>query len=147
MKDPNGLDTLNDLVEVSKDGEYGFRSSAEHAKSPELRTLFNQRAQECQQAASELQSTIAQLGGKPDSGGSAGGALHRGWVAVRSTLSGYTDQALLDECERGEDVAMARYRKALERPLPEPARALVATQFMGVQRNHDQIRALRDRFK
>ena len=31
--------------------------------------------------------------------------------------------------------------------LPEPLRALIQRQEMGVQRNHDQIKALRDRIK
>jgi uncharacterized protein (TIGR02284 family) len=139
------IDTLNDLLEVSRDGEYGFRTSAEHAKSPGLRTVFNQRAAECNSAARELEAMVRQLGGKADSGGTTGGALHRGWVKVRSALTGYTDEALLEECERGEDVALARYRKAVEEPLPETVRSMVAAQLMGVQRNHDQMRALRDR--
>jgi uncharacterized protein (TIGR02284 family) len=139
------IDTLNDLLEVSRDGEYGFRTSAEHAKSAGLRTVFNQRADECRSAARELEALVTQLGGKADSGGTAGGALHRGWVKVRSALTGYTDEALLEECERGEDVALARYRKAVEEPLPETVRSMVAAQLMGVQRNHDQMRTLRDR--
>jgi uncharacterized protein (TIGR02284 family) len=139
------IDTLNDLLEVSRDGEYGFRTCAEHAKSAGLRTVFNQRAEECQGAARELEAMVTQLGGKADSGGTAGGALHRGWVKVRSALTGYTDEALLEECERGEDVALARYRKAVEQPLPETVRSMVAAQLMGVQRNHDQMRTLRDR--
>ena len=69
-------------------------------------------------------------------------------VAVRASLTGYTDQAMLEECERGEDAALARYRKALrDDTLPEPLRALIQRQEMGVQRNHDQIKALRDRIK
>ena len=55
---------------------------------------------------------------------------------------------MLEECERGEDAAMARYRKALKQDtLPEPLLALVQRQQMGVQQNHDQIKALRDRMK
>lgn len=141
------ISTLNDLIETCRDGEYGFRSSAEHVKSPELRTLFTTRADDCQHAARELQTHIVQLGGKPDEGGSATGAVHRGWVAVRGTLSGYSDQAMLEETERGEDAAMARYRDALKEDLPEPVRSLVQRQYDGVKRNHDQIRNLRDRMK
>jgi uncharacterized protein (TIGR02284 family) len=50
--------------------------------------------------------------------------------------------------ERGEDVAKAKYRKALENAeLPEDVRAIVQRQYDGVLRNHDQIRDLRDRFR
>lgn len=138
------ISTLNDLIETCKDGEYGFRSCAEHADSSELVSVFNRHAEECLQAARELQEHVVQAGGSPDTGGTASGAVHRGWVAVRSALSSYDDLAVLKECERGEDVAVARYRAALEKPLPESLRAVVERQYQGVQRNHQQIRDLRD---
>lgn len=140
--------TLNDLIETSKDGQFGFDACAEHVNSEELRNLFTQRSKECEQAAAELQPLVLQFGGKPDKGGSASGALHRGWVAVRGSLTGYTDLAMLEECERGEDAALASYRKALkDDTLPEAVRSIVARQQLGVQRNHDQIKLLRDRLK
>ena len=57
------------------------------------------------------------------------------------------DLAILEECERGEDVAKARYGKALEETLPEDNRVVVQRQYDGVMRNHDQIRDLRDRYR
>lgn len=142
------VDTLNDLIETCKDGQFGFQACAEHATSAELRNLFSLRSRECEQAAAELAPLVLQYGGKPDQGGSATGALHRGWVAVRGSLVGYSDEAMLEECERGEDAALSRYRKALkDDALPEPVRAIVARQQLGVQRNHDQVKLLRDRLK
>jgi len=127
MTNDDIVDTLNDLIETCKD--------------------FLQRAAECQTAASELQPYVVQYGGKPDQSGSASGALHRGWVSVRGSLVGFTDQAMLDECERGEDAALARYRKALKQELPATLIAIVQRQEIGVQRNHDQVKLLRDRAK
>lgn len=148
MNNEDVISTLNDLIETCKDGEFGFRECAEHVHSRDLATLMLRRADECQQAARELQSLVAQFGGEPDTGGSATGAMHRGWVAVRGTLSGYDDHAMLSECERGEDAALARYRNALEKKeLPEPVRLVVERQFQGVKRNHDEVRDLRDRLK
>ncbi len=141
------IDTLNDLIKISKDGEYGFQALAEHAKSPPLRQLFARRASECSAAASQLQMHVTRLGGEADTGGSATGALHRGWVAVRATLAGYTDQALLDECERGEDAALERYNEALQQTLPIDIQPVVALQREGVKRNHDQVRTLRDQLE
>ena len=139
------VETVNDLIATSKDGELGFTTCAERATSSELRRLFLQRAAECRQAAEELRPAVIQYGGEPETDGTTSGTLHRGWVALRGSLAGYTDQALLDECERGEDAALARYRAALrDDVLPEPLRALVARQQLGVQANHDQIKRLRD---
>ncbi len=147
MSNDDVIDTLNDLIETCKDGEYGFTSCQEHAKSSALQSLLAQRAGDCAQAARELQSQVTQLGGNPDTGGSATGALHRGWVSVRSTLTGHNDTAMLEECERGEDKALARYRDALKQDLPPGVRTVVERQYEGVKRNHDLIRAMRDRSK
>ncbi len=138
---------LNDLIEACKDGEYGFRACAEHVHSGELRTLLERRAAESEQAAKELQAQVALLGGEPDTGGSASGALHRGWVAARGKLAGYSDLAMLTECERGEDVALARFRKALACELPTGVKSVVERLYQGVQHHHDEIRNLRDRLK
>lgn len=138
------IDVLQDLVECCKDGEYGFRESAEQAKRQDLKSLFLQRADDCRSAAQELNQLVRQFGGKAEEGGSAMGAMHRGWVSIKSKLTSYDDKAVLEECERGEDNAKARYKKALEKNLPADIRAVVERQYQGVQRNHDQVKMLRD---
>jgi uncharacterized protein (TIGR02284 family) len=141
------IDALDDLAECCKDGEYGFRACAEQAKRQDLKSLFLQRADDCRTAAQELYAQIRALGGKPDQGGSTAGALHRGWVSIKATLSTYDDKAVLEECERGEDNALARYRKAIKQTLPGNIKQIVERQMQGAQRNHDQIKMLRDQFR
>jgi uncharacterized protein (TIGR02284 family) len=141
------LDALQDLVECSLDGEYGFRSCAEHAKREDLKSTFLQRADDCRRGAQELNEIIRACGGKVEEHGSAAGAMHRGWVAVKSALSTYDDKAILEEAERGEDNAKARYMKALRVPMPPSIKMVVEQQMQGVQRNHDQIKMLRDQFR
>ncbi len=142
--DSDTIDTLNNLLETSRNGEYGFRTSAEHVKAQDIKTLLNRRADDCRDAARELESLIGRSGGKADEGGTVAGALHRGWVSVKSVLTGHSDEAILNECERGEDTAVAQYRKALKQDLPASVRAVVERQAQGAQRNHDQVKALRD---
>ena len=143
----DALDVLEDLAECSKDGEYGFRACAEQAERQDLKTMFMQRADECRKAAQELNQKISTLGGTTEEGGSATGAIHRGWVSVKTALSTRDDKAVLEECERGEDVALARYRKAMKQNLPADVKQLVEKQMQGVQKNHDQIKMLRDQFR
>ena len=138
------VDTLNDLLESCHDGEYGFTTAAEHAKAADIKAALTRHADECRSAAKELAVLIQSLGGEADEGGTMTGALHRGWVSARGTLGGYSDEAMLDECERGEDAAVASYRKALETTLPVAVRSVVERQAQGAQRNHDEIKALRN---
>ena len=138
------IDVLNDLLENARDGEYGFRLCAEEVDSAQLKQVFSARSTECARAAQELVQLITQFGGKPDEGGTAAGALHRGWVHVKGAVGANSDVSMLEECERGEDAAVARYRKALKETLPADIRMVVEQQAQGAQRNHDQIKALRD---
>jgi uncharacterized protein (TIGR02284 family) len=138
------IETLNDLIETCKNGEYGFRECAGYARSSQLKAMFEQRADECRAAAAQLQVHVRELGGKPDARGSFTGAMHRGWVTARSKLSSDEDLALLEECERGEDSALESYREALKQQMPLPVRNLVEAQYRGVEQNHDLIRKLRD---
>ena len=143
----NAISILNDLIETSKDGEKGFRTSAEDTRNGELKSVFVARAQDCAKAAADLQQLVTRLGGNPESGGSVAGAVHRGWVNLKSSVTDRSDLAILEECERGEDVAKARYKKALEADLPDDIRDIVQHQYDGAVRNHDQVRDLRDRYR
>lgn len=144
MDNDDIIGTLNKLIETCKDGEYGFKTSAEHVKSAQLRTVFLECSESCRQGAAELQAEVARLGGKPEHDSSTTGTLHRSWVNLKSALTGNDDKAILDECERGEDAALARYRDAIKEPLPSGIMAIVQRQYEGAKRNHDRVRSLRD---
>lgn len=147
MDNDEVISTLNDLIETSKDGEDGFRTCAEDASDPMLKTFFSNRAQACSAAVIELQDMVRAYGGDPERSGGLGGALHRRWVDIKALVTGQDDKAVLRECERGEDVAVASYRRALEKNLPVEVRALVERQYQGVLQNHDQVRSLRDQYR
>ncbi|RST54010.1 ferritin-like domain-containing protein [Variovorax sp. DXTD-1] len=138
------VDVLNDLLENCRDGEFGFRACAEEVESDAVKRLFSDRAIQCKAAEGQLIQMITAYGGQPVEGGTTSGALHRGWVHVKGTLGANSELSMLESCERGEDMAIARYRKALKQNLPADVRGLVSQQAEGAQRNHDQIRDLRD---
>lgn len=147
MKTDDTIDRLNTLIETCKDGEYGFKACAEHVKSTDLKTVFLRRSEDCRKGARELQTLVAGLGGKAETDSSATGTLHRGWVAVVGTLSGYSDEQMLNECERGEDAALERYREAMKQAFPSDVAGVVQKQYEGVKRNHEQIRTLRNQVR
>ena len=139
------IKVLNNLIETSKDGEAGFRTCASDIKDPQLKTLFNNRSRECAAAAGELQGLVLELGGTPEDSTSFSGDMHRRWVDIKSAITGKSDEAILNECERGEDVAKKHYSEALENQnLPMNVRDVIQRQYSGVLRNHDQIKALRN---
>jgi uncharacterized protein (TIGR02284 family) len=138
------ISTLNNLIATSKDGEEGFRSCAENVKNPTLRAFFEQKAERCREGAAQLQQIVREMGGDPDTGGSMSGAMHRFWLKLKSSITGMDDRAILDECERGEDVAEASYEDALQLELPVDVRRVVQNQYREVMANHDRVKELRN---
>jgi uncharacterized protein (TIGR02284 family) len=136
--------TLNELIATCKDGDEGFRTSAEAIKNPQLKTFFEQKARRCALGAAQLQDKVREFGGDPGRSGSAAGALHRFWINLRSTLAGMDEPAILDECARGEDAAKRTYEAALKKDLPADMRLLVEKQYREVKANHDRVHEMRN---
>ena len=144
MERDDVISTLNNLIATSKDGEEGFRTCAENVKNPTLKTFFQQKAERCRQGAVQLQQIVREMGGEPERDSSFSGALHRFWVDIRGTISGMSDHAILDECERGEDSAKRAYEDALKEDLPGDVRRVVENQYREVKTNHDRVKELRN---
>ena len=143
------ISTLNSLIETLKDGQEGFRQAAEAVKDSQLKSLFNELSLQRSKFAGELQSHAIQMGeSTPEDSSSTAGALHRAWINMKSAITSQDDHAILAECERGEDSAVAEYKKAMEdEDLSAPVRETISRQFTDVKNAHDRIKALRDATK
>ena len=140
-------DVLDDLIEITRDGEEGFSHAAQYVTDRALRDEFNQFSRERAQIVSELQRMQRNYGKRDvDYSGSVMGAFHRAWMDIRSVVTKREDQAILDEAERGEDAAVESYQKALthEPPLPASVHSTVQALANKIQRAHDRVRSLRD---
>ena len=138
------ISTLNGLIETCKDGQNGFTEAADGVERSDLKSLFYEFAQQRSQFAGELQTLVQTLGGDPENSGSISGALHRGWINIKSAVTGKDEASILNECERVEDVAKNAYKNALETSLPAHILDTVQTQYAAVQSAHDRVKALRD---
>ncbi len=84
------------------------------------------------------------MGGDPETTGSVAASLHRGWINIKSAVTGRDDSAILNEVERGEDAAKKAYKDALAESLPANVNTVVQTQSEAVNAEHDKVRNLRD---
>lgn len=138
------ISTLNGLIETLKDGQEGFKQSAEGVESSNLKTTFYELGQQRAQFVGELQTLVRELGGDPENSGSIAGTLHRGWINIKSAVTGKDEGAILNEAERGEDVAKNSYKDALAQSLPANVLNVVQNQYSAIQAAHDKVKALRD---
>lgn len=138
------ISTLNGLIETCKDGQEGFKQAAEGVENSQLKSAFYEFGQQRAQFAGELQTLVRELGGDPENSGSISGALHRGWINIKSAVTGKDEGAILNEAERGEDSAKNAYKDALEQNLPSNVFNVIQQQYTAVQKAHDSVKSWRD---
>ncbi len=139
---------IDNLIETLKDGQEGFKQAAESVKDPQLKAVFDEYSRQRARFLSELRSQAQSPDDRESKpGGSAAGALHRGWINLKSALTAGDDHAILAECERGEDSAVDEYKKALNNGLSGPVQQIVSSQYTQVKEAHDRVKSLRDASK
>ena len=136
------ISTLNNLIETCKDGQKGFQTAAEGVDRSDLKSLFANFSTQRAKFLGELQQEVRTLGGDPEKSGSVAATLHRGWINLKSAVTGKDDAAVISECERGEDSAVSNYQDALKKDLPVDVLMLVRQQYSEVKAAHDRIRSL-----
>lgn len=142
MDNSTAISTLNNLIAICHDGEGGFTTAAGAVKTLHVKSLFERFSRQRAEMARELESEVRKLGGTPSTGGSVTGAIHHGWMNIKSLVTGGDESAIIAEAERGEDAAKAAFQAALKDPLPAGARELIEQQAAIVKVAHDEVRAL-----
>ncbi|WP_210515592.1 ferritin-like domain-containing protein [Hymenobacter terricola] len=126
----------NDLVEINKTATKGYQEAAEGVTSPQLKSELSRLSQQRAQFASELSQHATQYGINPEAHGTVEGALtdaaaavHRGWINIKSAITGQDDSAILGECETGDATALKAYETALQaNDLPTEAKSVIEQQ-------------------
>jgi len=137
------ISLLNDLIEITKDGQEGFRQAAENVKDIELKEYFNEESLIRARMMGDLQNEVIHLGGDPDKHGSVSGKIHRTWFNIKSAI-GMDDQSIVASVETGEDAAVKMYESVLKAELPSDIRDLAQQQFINIKATHDRVRELRN---
>lgn len=138
------ISTLNGLIETCRDGQEGFKTAAEGIERSDLKTVFYEFSQQRAEFTGVLQELVRSLGGDPENSGSFSAAVHRGWIDIKSIVTGKDEAAILNECERGEDFAKKAYADALKTSLPADVMGVIAQQSQSVQAAHNRIKEMRD---
>jgi uncharacterized protein (TIGR02284 family) len=139
----NTVSILEDLIEINNDGNHGYKTAADDIDNPAYKTLFYGYAQQRAQFAAELEREAQLLGRDPDAGESVLGAIHRGWINIKSAFTSGGSEAILGECETGDKAALETYEKALAQSLPSNIESIVRTQYQAVQEAYNKVRSFK----
>lgn len=139
---------INELIEKNNDAYKGFNKAADKAENHQLKTFLSKQSSQRKQFAQELTNELrtADPDFKADDDGSVTGSLHRTWMDVKSALSGDNDEAILEECLRGEKAARDEYKEALEEnhTLPTNLQSTLRQQLSEIKDTLNRVSRLED---
>lgn len=134
------IDTLNELISVTRDSAKFYGEAASEAKNPALQSLFRSMADSKNGIVGALSGEVRSEGAEPDSSGSFSGSLHRLYGEVRGKL-GSDDYTYVSQLEASEDRMLHAYRDVLEdKDAPPTVKSVVSEYLPKVQAQHDLMR-------
>lgn len=120
---------LNELLQKNYEAEKGYRKAAENSENGLLKSLLESEASKRHDFGVQIEQEIVKLGGMTEKSTSTESKVHRTWMDVKAALAPKTDNAIVKECERGDQVAIKDYEKVLkENELTASSRKLVQQQ-------------------
>lgn len=139
------VDALNHLLQTNRDSEEGYRAAAEALREDSsLHTLLHRYSQQRARFAGDLEQEVRTYGGEPAGEGTMAGSLRRGWLGLKSAVTGGSPRAILAECDRSEQSALEDYEEALKDDLPEYLKETLRQQHDEILEARQHLRALKD---
>lgn len=140
-KNKQTVKTIQNLIEVCKDGEKGYKEASDRVDHDEFKTILYRLSQQRAMFRSELENDlIKDYNEEAKSSESVASKLHRGWLDFKSGLKGNDTKAVLEECERGEKHAIDKYSEALDGKLPSYLEERVQNQLNMIKGTLSQLR-------
>jgi len=106
---------LQMLLQKNYDAEKGFKKAMTKTESDSLKEFLKRQALKHNRFATELDKEIRSLNETPKEQGSFTGKLSRAWMDIKVAVSGNHDEAIIEECVRGEKDSAEEYEEALDK--------------------------------
>lgn len=136
------IKNLNRIIEIANDGRCGYENAAKNVNDDTLKALFTQYSDERASFVRELKDEVLKLGGDPEEGGDALGALHRTWMNITSGLASGERADVLKSCITGEQAAVKAYTEGLQNETTSDIRDLLDQQLTRIKSALENIQSL-----
>lgn len=144
MDNAHDVTVLNTLIRTTIDSARGFADASEEDSNARHSQFFGEMASERSQVVMQLQTQVTALGGEPEDSSSFTAAAHRGFMDLKQAVMGNSDEAIVEEVERGEDYLKAKYEAALQDgELSPETRQVIQQAYQSVRKGHDRASAMK----
>lgn len=136
---------LQDLLEKNYDAEKGFTKAMKNAKSENLKQFLKKQAVQRSRFATEITQELRNLNEEPKESGSVTGDLHRTWMDIKTAVVGNEDEAVLEECIRGEKASAKEYEEKLQKyNFPAQVSNVLQKQSSEIHQTLSRVKRLED---
>ncbi|NND88274.1 MAG: PA2169 family four-helix-bundle protein [Flavobacteriaceae bacterium] len=141
----NLVNNLQELLEKNYDAEKGFTKAMKDAENSRLKGFLKRQAAQRAQFVNELDQEIRNLNETPKDSGSFKGDMHRTWIDIKTAFTGDNDEAVLEECIRGEKASVEEYQERLEKNhFPPHVTSVLTNQLNTIQGTLNNVKTLED---
>lgn len=139
------VNALQNLLQKNYDAEAGYKQVMVKAENQPLKNWLLKKAAQRNHFATELDSELRKLNVEPKESGTLAGDVHRVWIDVKTALSKNDDEALLEECIRGEKASVDEYESQLKKiPVSDNSFTLITNQMEMVKSALVTVKRLED---
>jgi uncharacterized protein (TIGR02284 family) len=136
---------LQVLLQKNYDAEKGFKKAIIKTGSDNLKEFLKRQALKHNRFATELDREIRSLNEMPKEEGSFTGKLSRAWMDIKVAVSGDHDEAILEECVRGEKSSAEEYEEALdENKFPTHLEQVLKKQLSDINTMIAEVKSMED---
>lgn len=136
---------LQELLEKNYDAEKGYKKALTETENHKLKEFLKKQAAERNYFATELDHLIRNLNEEPIAASSALGNLHRTWMSIKTVFTKHDDEAILEECIRGEKASIKEYKERLsEYPFPSHIKPIIEDQLSKLEATVRMVKRLED---
>ncbi len=136
------VETLNELIQATRDSAAFYADAAKEVRNPELRTLFDDIAQSKQGLVGSMAREVRAEAAEPAADGSLRGSLRQIYSRLRAKMAtDHRDYAYVKELEKSEDRLMDAFHDVLKRDdAPTAVKQSLMAYLPKVQAHHDTMR-------
>jgi uncharacterized protein (TIGR02284 family) len=131
---------LNELIELTRDGQHFYQHAADAVKDIELQHLFRDMAQTKTHIIQALSVKVAANNEQPSVEGTLSGKMREVYADTKARL-GNTDAVYIDQLDQTEERILQAFEDALKDAEPD-VRALLAIELPKIRACHERIHKL-----
>lgn len=136
---------LQELLEQNYDAEDDYKKALKKIKDPNLKNFLKLKAVQHNHYSTEIEKLLRSLNERPKERGSTKNVFFRAWMDIKSALHLDEDEAVLEECIRGEKAAKKEYEEKLKKDkFPPQIEEVLQKQLTEIKATVAEIETLED---